>query len=129
MPYGKDESPEAVIWLTTTDENAIRRLGEELREWVSNVDLRFIGGDFHPVVRILGLERMLEGKCPEVDAANCLGFSISKDPRSWIEHVAVVVARRDAWEPRLAASFYNLIDQSGVARADSYVQYCYHSGR
>ncbi len=115
----EDESPEAVIWTTTTDESSTRRLGEELREWVaSNVEVR----------RILGLEQMLDGKTPEV-AAGLFGFPLSPtDMTSWTESVALVVVRRGAWDSRLAASLYELIDHTGVGGADSYVQYCTTNG-
>jgi hypothetical protein len=113
-----DEVEFAVIQLRMPDEKSIRRLGEELQEWA-----RGNGG----VSRILGLEPMLQGKCPEV--ATCLlGIPMvigGSNSDSWITQVALVVVKRTAPEVKLAASLSKLVESSGVAFVWSYEQYGY----
>ena len=112
-----DEVEFAVIQLRMpTDEKSIRSLGEELREWArgnSGVSI------------ILGLEPMLQGKCPEV--ATCLlGIPMvigGSNSDSWITQVALVVVKRNAPEAKLAASLSKLVESSGVAFVWSYEQY------
>ncbi len=112
---GEDEVPFAVLWPTrAADARSLRELGEQLRAWAAG----------NPEVkRILGLERLLEGSCPEVSVLLLMiPFSPTK-PESCVERVALVVVGGGADTEGLAASLGDLLERSGVARVTSWEQY------
>lgn len=109
----------AVIQVTSTDETAIRGLGERLWTWKeSNPEVN----------RIIGLQQMLEGHSPET-ATYYFGFPESEaDPESRFEPAALVMVKVEPVEGTLAAGLVKLIEGSGVASVTSYIQYCYMNG-
>ncbi len=114
---GKDEAPFAVLWPTrSADAHSLRKLGEQLQKWM---------GRNPGVKRVLGLERLLEGKCPEVSALLLMiPFSPAK-PESCVEKVALVVMNSGANIEEAKASLCALVEGSGVAMVTSWEQYSY----
>ena len=116
---GKDEVPFAVVWPTrSADAKSLRRIGEQLREWMA----RNCG-----VKRILGLKRLLEGRCPEVSVLLLMIPTplCPTKPETFVESVALVVIDDDANTEELASSLCDLIERSGVAMVASWQQYSY----
>lgn len=114
---GKDEVPFAVIWPTASaGEQPLRELGEQLRQWAARN-----GG----VKRILGLERLLEGRRPAVSAFLLMIPFCPQEPESCIERVALVVVKCNANTAELAESLCQLVERSGVAKVTSWEQYSY----
>jgi hypothetical protein len=75
------------------------------------------------VKRILGAERLLEGRCPEVSALLLMiPFCLSK-PESCVESVALVVVDEGEATEELVASLCPMIERSGVGRVMSWEQY------
>ncbi|MCI0458667.1 MAG: hypothetical protein L0Z62_17025 [Gemmataceae bacterium] len=114
---GSDEIPFAVLWPTrAADARSLGELGEQLRAWAAR----------NPgVKRILGLERLLAGSCPEVSVLLLMiPFSPTK-PESCVESVALVVVESGADTEGLAASLCDLVKRSGVAMVESWEQYSY----
>ncbi len=113
----KDEVPFAVLWPTpSADARSLLALGEHLREWmVCNPEVK----------RILGLERLLEGRCPEVSGL-LLGIPIyfcPTKPEAFVESVALVVVDDDGNTEGLVSSLCDLVECSGVAMVASWEQY------
>ncbi len=114
---GKDEAPFAVLWLTgSVDPASLRNLAEQLRTWMRR----------NPgTKRILGLERLLGGKCPKVSALLLMiPFSPAK-PESCVEKVAFVVMNSGANIEGDEASLCDPVEGSGFARVVSWEQYSY----
>jgi len=81
---GKDEVRFAVLWPTRpANVTTLRALGEQLRAWAASK---------RGIKRILGLQQLLEGRCPEVSATLLVISFSSAEPESCIESVALVTA-------------------------------------
>jgi hypothetical protein len=114
---GKDEIPFAVLWPTRPgDARSLRELGEELQAWMARS---------RGVKRILGLERLLDGRCPEVSVLLLMIPFCPAKPESCVESVALVVVDGGANTEELAASLGDLVEGSGVALVTSWEQYSY----
>jgi len=114
---GKEEVPFAVIWPTrTADLKSLQKLGKQLRVWcMSN----------RGVKRILGLNRLLEGKSPEVSAILLMIPFCPTKPESCVENVALVVVKGGTDTEGLTESLCLLVEDSGAALVTSWEQYSY----
>jgi hypothetical protein len=114
---GTDELEFAVIAVWKCEEQAIRNLAAELVAWTEGRN-----------VRIFGLNQMLEGRQPQVAARLfCIPILIgSKDPRHWVQEVALVVRAKNNDEPeaKLAASLDEIVSLYKPAFLNSYENYC-----
>jgi hypothetical protein len=118
---GKDEVPFAVLWPTrSADAGSLRELGEQLRAWTARN---------RGVKRILGLERLLEGRCPEVSVLLLMIPFCPTKPESCVESVVLVVVGGGANTEGLAASLCDVVERSGVAMVTSWEQYSLHSAQ
>lgn len=113
----KDEIPFTVFWPTrSADARSLRELGAQLRRWTES---------HSAVKRILGLEQLLDGECPEVSVLLLMIPFFPTKPESCVERVGLVVVDRGANIEGLAKSFYDLLEGSGIGQAMSWEQYSY----
>lgn len=75
------------------------------------------------VKRILGLERLLEGRHPEVSAFLLMIPVCLTKPERFVESVALVVVEDGTSTEALTASLCHLVDRSEITWVTSWEQY------
>jgi len=118
VPYKleKEEIPFAVITPIRSENQSLRELGDLLLAWKAMNK---------GVKRILGLERLLEGKHPEVSVHLLMIPFYPAKPETCVERVALVVVDASTNQELLAAGLCDLIERNGSARVFSWEQYSY----
>jgi len=113
----KNEIPFAVVWPTQPEEAiSLKELGKQLVDWQART---------RGVTRVLEVERLLEGKRPEVPGFLLMIPYSPHDPNSWVENVALVVMNDCADKEKVASSLNRLALAHGAANATSWEQYSY----
>ena len=110
----KDDIPFFVIKPTRRDTKSLRELGELLHSWTAANK---------GVSQILGLERLLEGKGPEVSPRLLMVPYCLNEPESCVEQVALVVIKSSASTDALGASLLDTIKPSRAAEVWSCDEY------
>lgn len=109
----KGEIPFAVI-VPKSDNDSLQELAQSLEIWKSH----------HPFVRrVLGSDRMRQGKFPEVAVMLLMVPFWWGVPESWIEDMALVTVEREGYSVELAASLCCLIENCALATVYSWKAY------
>jgi hypothetical protein len=109
----KGEIPFAVI-VPKSDNNSLQELAQSLKIWKSH----------HPFVRrVLGSDRMQQGKLPKVSVMLLMVPFWYDIPESWIENVVLVTVAREGYSVELAASLCCLIENGALATVYSWRAY------